>query len=69
MKGANQKLYRRGFLNSRRGVAIPYQDSLSRSETMVNVGIWSRGLLLSESTRCQEAIGGVRFTNSEEKEP
>ncbi len=40
---------------------------LSSSETRVNAGIRGWMLHLSESTWCQESVGGTSFTNSEEQ--
>jgi hypothetical protein len=43
-------------------VTIPNPDSLSSSETGVNLGIRSWKKHWSERARCQKAIGGIYFT-------
>ncbi len=51
------------FLMSPRGMAVSNTRYLSSSETRVNAGIRARKLYLSESTRCQESVGGICSTN------
>jgi hypothetical protein len=50
------------FLVSPRGVAVSNHRYLSSSETRVNAGIRGRKLHVSESTGCQESVGGICFT-------
>ncbi len=52
------------FLMSPRGVAVSNTRYLSSSETKVNAGIRGWKLLLSESTLCQESVGGVKSSFS-----
>jgi hypothetical protein len=51
------------FLMSPRGMAVSNTRYLSSSETRVNAGIRAWKLHLSESTSCQESVGGICFTN------
>jgi hypothetical protein len=48
---------------SPRGMAVFNTKYLSSSETRVNAGIKGWKWHLSESTCCQEFVGGIRFTN------
>ncbi len=48
---------------SPRGMSVSNTRYLSSCETRVNAGIRGRKLHLSESTWCQESVGGICFTN------
>ncbi len=51
------------ILMSPRVMAVSNARYLSSSETRVNAGIKGWKLHLTESTRCQESVGGICFTN------
>jgi hypothetical protein len=64
--GGNHRLWmcRRSFSDmSPRGMAVSNTRYLYSNETRVNAGIRGWKLYLSESTLCQESVGGICFTN------